>query len=237
MNPNLIQNLREQVNDLRQERNHFRQEYRQQLQRSRNLGNITNNLRQRCQLLENENDDLNDQNQDLNQEVIALRNQVQDDRPKIFHKRWDQVARQTQRKRKAEYFTVIDRAIGKIPECKKAKLDIRIGTENISMKWSLEQMQAHRETLKRQGFTIRDPPIYQDDESDSELESQPQTQKKKRRLVVSLMDEFKLSQKGYHEFRYLISKKAPPIHHIKQERVVMSTQIPYIKHPTVSYEF
>ena len=95
-------------------------------------------------------------------------------------------------------------------------------------------MQNHRDSLKRQRHTIRDPPIYPEDESDSEIDNQPQNLKKKRRFVVSLMDEFKLSQKGYHEFRYLISKKAPPIHHIKQERVVMSGQIPYIKHPTVS---
>ena len=241
MNPNIIQNLREQVNNLTQERYHFRGELRQQVQRNRNLVNVANNLRRRCQLIQNDNDDLNDQNQQLNQEVLNLRNQVQDERPKIFHKRWDQVARQTQRKRKAEYFNVFDRAISKVPECKKAKLTLRICSEDVTLKWSLGDMQNHRDTLRNQGFRFRDPPILQADESESETEQTPQRRKLKRRFVVSLMDEFKLSQRGYHEFRHLISKEAPPIHHIKQERVVMSNQIPYIKHPTVSiidsYEF
>ena len=140
MNANLLQNLRDQVNNLTQERNHFRHEYRQQLQRSRNLGNLNNNLRQRCDRLDNENQNLNDQNQDLNQEVIDLRNQVRDDRPKIYHKRWDEVARQTQRKRKAEYFNVIDRAIAKIPECKKAKTRFAFGKGkryNLSGVWMI----------------------------------------------------------------------------------------------------
>ena len=95
-------------------------------------------------------------------------------------------------------------------------------------------MANHRAALRAAGHTIRDPAILPEDESQSDEDVSIQEVQKKKRSVVSLMDEYKLSQKGYHEFRYLISKKAPPIHHIKQERVNMSAQIPYIKHPTLS---
>ena len=234
MNNNLIiANLRTQIDNLTRERNLSNRELRENARENNNLVQQRNALRRRLRLLQNQKDDLQNENDDLTHEVRNLTGRLQNYKPKIYHKGWQNIACQTRRKRKADYNQMFDDVLQRIPECKKAKLQLRLGNQDVSFKWNLQDMQNHRNALKRNGHTIRDPTILPEDESDSDHDTLP-VEKKRRRSVVSLMDEFKLSQKGYHEFRYLISKAAPPLHHIKNERVIMSGQIPYIKHPTVS---
>ena len=233
-NDQIIQNLRRQVENLTRERNLSRREIADHAEENRNLMRRANVLRRQCRNLQTNIDDLTDENNDLHQQNQNLNNRLQNYKPKIFHKFWNNITAQTKRKRKAEYNGMFDDVLYRIPECKKAKLSLRLGNENVHFKWTLQNMQTHRNGLRADGHTIRDPGILPEDESQSDEEVSVQDVKKRKRSVVSLMDEYKLSQKGYHEFRYLISKRAPPIHHIKQERVNMSAEIPYIKHPTVS---
>ena len=235
-NDQVIQNLRRQVDNLTRERALARREILAHTEENRQLTRQSNNFRRQCEELRENLDDLNHENNDLHQQVQNLTGRLQNYKPKIYHKFWNNITAQTKRKRKAEYNGMFDEVLHRIPECKKAKISLRLGDEDVSFKWNIREMQTHRNNLRAAGNTIRDPQILPDDESQSDEEVSAQDKKKKKRSVVSLMDEYKLSQKGYHEFRYLISKKAPPIHHIKQERVNMSCQIPYIKHATVSSE-
>ena len=234
MNNPIVQNLRNQVQVLTQERNNFRRELREETRENQNLRQVFVNVRRRCRQLQQSNDDLQTENDNLNQQVLDLNNQIQNDRPRIFHKLWENVGKQTKKKRKAEYTGLFSSVLDKIPECKKAKVDLKLGHDRLSLKWSCEDMQNKRDALRANGHRFRNPVILPSDESDSDNDNAANAKKEKRQSVVSLMDEFKLSQRGYHEFRYLVSKKAPPINQIRTERVIMSGLIPYIKHPTVN---
>ena len=48
------------------------------------------------------------------------------------------------------------------------------------------------------------------------------------------MDCFRISHEAYHELRNSGNGHFPPLHHIMKEKVAMSAEIPYSKHPTVS---
>ena len=236
MNNQVIQTLRDQVRDLTNERNVFRRELRQEIARNRILTRNTNNLRREVNQLQTENDDLQTERDNLNQNIAALNRNINRQKPRNHNKLWGTVGNQTKRKRKADYHALFDETLQKIPECKKAKIELRLGSEDVNFKWSLFQMQQHRDRLRNQGLVIRDPiiqPLDETDNSDNEQENDARN-KRKRRGVVSLMDKFQLSQRGYHEIRYLLTKSAPPINQIRQERVIMSCEIPYIKHPDVS---
>ena len=227
MNNQLVRNLRDQVQNLTNERNGYRRELRQETNRNRIL-------RQQLVDLQRQNDGLQHDKDNLNQDIADLNRIVNNQKPRVPKKLWDQVGQQTRRKRKADYQSLFDDTLNKIPECKKAKVELRLGFNDVKFKWNLIQMQGIRDTLRNQGLRFRDPVIQPEDESDGSDNDDLDKARKKRRTVVSLMDKFQLSQRGYHEMRYLLTKSAPPINRIRQERVIMSCQIPYIKHPDVS---
>ena len=54
------------------------------------------------------------------------------------------------------------------------------------------------------------------------------------RRIVHVMDCFRISHEAYHEMRLVSKGHLPPIWKISAEKKVMSEQLPYIKHPTVS---
>ena len=239
-NPNggVIQALRNQVQALIQECRQIRQELNDVNNENRNYIRATRDLRLRIRDLERDNGNLQNQNNNLNQEKEDLSDQLKFFKPKICQRHWTDVTRQTKRKRKSDYNEILDRAIKNIPECKKAKISLRLGEENVRFKWSIDNMRQHRESLRRQGFNIMEPRILSDDErSDIDALQTDEEKKKKRRKVVSMMDKFKISQKGYHEFRKMFAPTIPPINQIKQERLIMSGEIPYIKHHTVNLNF
>ena len=218
-NAAIIQALRNQVQGLTQERQNIRQELNDVNAENRNFLAITRNLRNRVQQLERQNNDLEDEKDELNREKELLNQRLNSYKPKIFPNNWKDVSRQTKRKRKADYTDILDKAIRNIPECKKAKVTLRLGEENVNFKWQINDMQQHRDALRRQGFNINNPIIVSDDEkTDSEKTQNVADRKKTKRKVVAMMDKFKLSQKGYHEFRMMFASNIPPINQIKQER-------------------
>ena len=55
------------------------------------------------------------------------------------------------------------------------------------------------------------------------------------RKVINVMDKHKISNKAYHELKMtLTSGFNPPMNQIKDEKKVMSQEIPFTKHPSVS---
>ena len=235
-NAGIIQALRNQVHALTQERRQLRQQVTNLNNDNRNNIRVTTDLRTRVRDLERDNNTLQNQKDVLSQEKDDLNEQLNFFKPKICQRHWQNVTRQTKRKRKSDYNEILDRAIKNIPECKKAKVHLRLGQENVQFKWNIAEMRQHRDSLRRQGFNIIEPTILSDDEkSDSDRIETDEERKKRRRKVVSMMDQFKISQKGYHEFRKMFAPTIPPINQIKQERLIMSGEIPYIKHPSVIY--
>ena len=54
------------------------------------------------------------------------------------------------------------------------------------------------------------------------------------RKAVMVTDNFRISNEAYHEIRLELSGHMPPIGKVKSEKAIMSEEIPYKKHPTVS---
>ena len=59
-------------------------------------------------------------------------------------------------------------------------------------------------------------------------------QQKHKRAIIHVMDSFRISHEAYHELRHAGRNHLPPLHHIINEKFIMSEEIPYTKHPTVS---
>ena len=57
------------------------------------------------------------------------------------------------------------------------------------------------------------------------------------RKAVLVTDNFRISNDAYHEIRSELAGHLPPLGQVKQEKYVMSEEIPYTKHATVSTFF
>ena len=55
-----------------------------------------------------------------------------------------------------------------------------------------------------------------------------------KRCVAHVMDLYKISEKAYHELCLSCKGILPPLSEIRKERLLMSSEIPYIVNPTVS---
>ena len=180
--PRIIRNLQNQVNNLIQERNHFRQQFQISQQENRDLNVLARDRRVRIANLQRANDQLQQQNQRLSNQ---LDNFI---KPKLVKRNWDDITCQTRRKRKAEYHSMFDGVIGRISECKKAKLSLRLGQDNVNFQWSLQDMNEKRNVLRNQGHRVRDPVILPDDEEDMETDPNNVANKKKKTSSCSSFD-------------------------------------------------
>ena len=59
-------------------------------------------------------------------------------------------------------------------------------------------------------------------------------QKEHKRAIIHVLDTYHISHEAYHELRHAGKNHFPPLHHIIKEKIVMSDQIPYSKHDSVS---
>ena len=225
----VIQHLRNQVNDLRQERDEFRRLYEAELVENRQLARIRQNLRtnyQRCI----------DQNNRLKERVQDLKKILSKHDPKLYRKGWEEICPQTRRKRKIEYREIFDRSLETVPECKKAKVELRLGNDKIKFTWSKNHMAQCRASARRRGFTVYDP---ESDGSDNEYDEEGIDDRSPERLkqeIIHVMDRFRISQEAYDELQKTL-KKLPlvPMHHLKKQKKKMSEEIPYtIPFPDVS---
>ena len=51
--------------------------------------------------------------------------------------------------------------------------------------------------------------------------------------LIHVLDTFRISHEGYHELRMVSKGHLPPMWRLAKEKVIMSEEIPYIKHPSV----
>ena len=62
-------------------------------------------------------------------------------------------------------------------------------------------------------------------------------QKNHKRSIIHILDTFHISHQAHHELRHAGKNHFPPLHHIIKEKIVMSDQMPYTKHDTVSINY
>ena len=83
----------------------------------------------------------------------------------------------------------------------------------------------------------RQPPVTDhEDLTDNEkiYDTEGNFTKRHLRKAVLVTDNFRISNDAYHEIRAELCGQMPPVGQVKREKAVMSEEIPYIKHPTVS---
>ena len=188
------EHLRNQVNDLTGERDEYRRLYEAELVENRQLATIRANLRNHYQRAI-------DQNARLKNRITQLKELLSKYDPKMYRKGWDDICAQTRRKRKSEYREVFDRALEIVPECKRAKVEMCLGSEKVKYTWSKANMAECRESARRRGFTVNNP---ETDESENEYDEEGTDNRSPQRLkqeIIHVMDRFRISQDAYHELQ------------------------------------
>ena len=135
-----------------------------------------------------------------------------------------------------------------IPHCRRAQLCLFLGDKTVNYTWkskdlkmtNLSQSASKHVTNGDHCYASIEHDTCSDDEEFEDVDYHEifdfdgNWQKKHKRKIVAVMDSYHISHKAYHELRLAGKGHFPPLHHIIQEKKLMSDIIPYIKHPTVS---
>ena len=130
-------------------------------------------------------------------------------------------------------------------------MSLNLGDHTINYRWTskdLQNNQCERSTKEVFNFTKTSDHLYasaklvQYHESDDDVEnidystifdSQGNWQQRHKRSIINVMDSYHISHEAYHELRHAGKGHFPPLYQIRNEKRLMSAEIPYIKHPTV----
>ena len=135
-----------------------------------------------------------------------------------------------------------------IPNCKDISMSLNMGEQDIRVSFC-KTVQAQEKPVevaaeeKGPDHTYCNKPMDVDPEvnkvpeipADSIYDSDGNFTKAHIRKAVLVTDAFRISNDAYHEIRTELAGHMPPIGKVKFEKGVMSEEIPYQKHPTVSF--
>ena len=140
-----------------------------------------------------------------------------------------------------------------IPQCKRAQLSLCLADKMVNYSWKprnficSEHLNTDREVFN---FSRTSDHCYasrkfinldcdEDDFNDIDygeiFDSEGNWRKEHKRAIINVMDCYRISHEAYHELRHAGKGHFPPLHHIRNEKSVMSAEIEYIKHPTVRF--
>ena len=157
----------------------------------------------------------------------------------------------TKRQRVSEYKDILFTTINeKIPLCKRAQLTLWLDGKTVNYSWKSKDFKhAGTGQIQPVNFQPRFDHSYassklidygSDDDDDlsdidysSIFHSEGNWQQKHKRSIIHVMDSYRISHEAYHELRHAGKGHFPPLYQIHLEKIVMSGEIPYIKHPTV----
>ena len=184
-------------------------------------------------------------NEMLQEEIGELKERQAKLKPIRVNKIWNDLnCNRTKFKRKAKYKDVLDLSLSCITECKRAKVSLTLGEEEVDIKLTEKEMNTHRANL---GITLPERTnILPDPDPDSEVNvsspvSSPRndqnnydifddkykiTQKHKR-TIITAMDKHRISHKAYHAIRKAGKQNWPSLNMIKKEKKEMSNEIPF----------
>ena len=92
-----------------------------------------------------------------------------------------------------------------------------------------------RKSQKSEGDNEEDDDVEDVDYS-SIFDADGKWQRSHKRHIIHVLDSFRISHEAYHELRHAGKGHFPPLGAIMKEKIVMSDEIPYVKHPTVSIQ-
>ena len=247
INDPIFQRLRTELDQVRQELRQYKMVYRNERQDRRQLNIHCQNLQQNVA--------------DLNQNLENLRNELYDCREHINSfkvpkpaKKWENLISPLSRSnRKKQYRKCLDQSMIHLHEAKRARLQFRIGNEDVTLLWSendLNQLRTNaRNVVRPQIHRNVNDPTNQGNNSENEDEIAPSPHEPDPFLpdgswnpihlkrIVHVMDSFSISQVAYHELRMTSRSMLPPINRILKAKKAMSNTIKPLQHRTVNSNF
>ena len=168
-------------------------------------------------------------------------------------KRWQDIKNEgTKRRRLNFYKDMLIETLKQMDSCKKAQVTLWICEQKVHFTWSNDDFNNSTNDSSQQiSSNVRN--IYHEhtygwypkpsreeakDFNDTDLseifESSGHWRKIHLRRLIHVLDSYRISHEGYHELRMVSKGHLPPISKITREKTIMSEEIPYTKHPTVS---
>ena len=133
-----------------------------------------------------------------------------------------------------------------IPRCKRAELSHFLSGKRISYSWKPTDFKVSTLYSKKHctyfdhDHSYASEPLC-NDENDDEIDVDYSTifdchgnwRQKHKRCIIHVMDTYRISHEAYHELRHAGKGHFPLLSHIRKEKDAMSSEILYIKHPSV----
>ena len=233
------------------ELNNYRKLYKQSQDENKSLRKICHDLEVQNKCLNNTNVDLYRRNciknniiEQMESELAPLR--IPKMRKSISHLK----SRSQCRQRKTAYKNCLRRTINSFPDAISANVSLNIGDEWIEIRFSEKDLRSATIKYADPRSVAQDHPYSNssdivmeesndtsDEESDSDsvIVLNGEISQKHKRKVAHVMDLHKISEKAYHELRMSCKGILPPLSNVRKERLLMSSEIPYIVSPTVRF--
>ena len=170
-------------------------------------------------------------------------------------KEWSKITNDcTKRRRFATYKEHIFSALREIEFCHRAEITIWVHDTRVHFSWSPSDFSQMKTSTEAQSVDTnsfdkidhdhsyacdREEILKEHDTYDDVDYSEIYTNKgnwkiQHVRRLVHVLDCFRISHEAYHELRMVSKGHLPPIRRLSVQKKIMSEQIDYIKHPTVS---
>ena len=150
-------------------------------------------------------------------------------------KSWERVkCERTKRQCFNEYANKMFQAIPqKSPFCKRAQLCLNMSDKIVNFNWTSQDLKRDAQTLEIVNFSEKSdhsyatPKLIRSIESNDDFEnidyhkifdSERNWQKEHKRLIINIMDTYRISHEAYHELRQAGKGHFPPLHQIRKER-------------------
>ena len=156
--------------------------------------------------------------------------------------------------RKMKYKELIGDSLKYITECKRAKLTITLGHEDVDLNWSEEEMKKYRGTNVPTLNSLDQAPTSPDrgqssdandqgneidanarEDMNNVFDSKFKFTKRHKRKIITVLDRHRISHRAYHAIRKAANKNWPSLHNIKKEKRQMSKEIDFTTEQEVPF--
>ena len=223
-----LEQLRDELQRNKEELNNYKQVYRLE----RNDRRLQEG---RAELLQTENLQLEEEKQELNELLDQLNAHLDRFRIPKGYKKWVNLKSPVSRsKQKSQFRRCLDQAMMHLTEVSRARVQLRIGKEDIVLVWAKNHFRFLRNRVRhilnnRRGnnqnnVNVNDRNNQSDNEEDIEdAESDPDAflsdgtwNDVHIKKIIHVMDLFKISHEAYHELRMTSRSILPPLYWIKK---------------------
>ena len=236
----IIQELNKQVEKLQSDCKALKYNFNEEKKSNQDLAERCDRLRKDKAEMLGQKHVLQTQIDEMKRELNQMKDLKKKFNPIKIQKIWkDLECPRAKYKRKMQYKQILDESMKCITECKKAKVILTLGEQDIDLKWTEDEMVLHHEK-----FGINLPDAIDNsfnDQANAANDQLPTTNsndyevfdaeckftKRHKRTIISAMDHHRISHKAYHAIRKAGKQNWPSINQIKKEKAKMSKELPF----------